>query len=233
MASNTSDQPRFSKETQIGSKIISKPIFKIGEYAKKDWKTSDDSVFSRLTNYIDNEADKEVIQEFMNIYYYLIIRYSKACFKKHDNWQKQKFNYSLANELDCHHKLLCIQRQMSVFRRDFKSVFQKPVFYTPIKIAELLTFIKTEIKTLANVIYKPVSYISPHIIELIDKHKSEPARIYSSKINYEVYNAIMKKDTEPQTNTPTQTTEQPSLFSFAMEPAKMIVMTFKGGNARF
>ena len=48
--------------------IIDPPIFKVGEYAKKDWKTSDDSVYSRLAYHVSNDADKEIIQDFMNMY---------------------------------------------------------------------------------------------------------------------------------------------------------------------
>ena len=48
-----------------------------------------------------------------------------------------------------------------------------------------------------------------------------------------INNKFLMEAEDPTTPPATQTTDQPSLFSFAMEPAKMIVMTFKGGNARF
>lgn len=219
--------------------IIDPPIFKVGEYAKKDWKTSDDSVYSRLAYHVSNDADKEIIQDFMNMYYYLMIRYSKACFKKHEDWQKQKFNYSLANELDCHQKLLSIQRQMSAFRKQFKTAMQTPAFYTPNKIMELLNFIKTEIKTLANTIYQPVSYISQHIMVLIEKHKCEPARMHSSKVNYEVFNVLAKIEADHRPKTPIQSfdhlpSHNPGIQMIPrMEAPKMIMVSFKGGNARF
>ena len=106
------------------------------EFSKRKWKAPNDEVFNKLGELV-SEAEKVRIADFLNLFYYFIICYSKKCFKRFSVWDTSrwnkknqyssltiesiKFNYELANEFNSHGRLLEIQKRMNQYRQEFIS----------------------------------------------------------------------------------------------------------------
>lgn len=105
------------------------------------WTKLDDTIYNNLAELVSDE-DKEKIADLLNIFYYLIICYSKMCFKKNADWNKEykvfthyknkkkctmgnTFDYDLANDLDSHTILLNIQKQLYAYRKQYYEIKHK------------------------------------------------------------------------------------------------------------
>lgn len=184
--------------------------FKTKDFAHTDWKLCDDTVFDKLNNYI-NDENKQRLSDFLNMYYYFMICYSRSCFKKNKDWHKLNFNYQMANDLESHAQLLTIQRNMHKYRKLYSTTLTKfKPFWTDAIIAELLEFINNSLKTLANIISQPVSFINIGIQQLIEKYKTIPEKQMSRKFNYDVFATLNLSLDKPSSN--------------------MITITLKGSN---
>jgi hypothetical protein len=124
----------------------------------KRWVPLDDEIFDKLSVLLSNEL-KIKISDFLNLFYYFIICYSKTCFKKNANWYNKRklsnqgilFNYDIANENDCHAKLLAIQSKMYIFRKEYQSKLnRKETYFTENKINEIKDFITPTEKKIEN-----------------------------------------------------------------------------------
>lgn len=110
-------------------------VVKAKELSTNKWTNLDDAVYNNLAELMSND-DKERIADLLNIFYYLIICYSKTCFKKDANWESnyrefthyisQKkykigntFDYALANDLNSHTLLLKMQKQLYAYRKQY------------------------------------------------------------------------------------------------------------------
>ena len=100
-------------------------------------------------------------------------------------------NYTLANELDGHGKLLEIQSELYKFKNQYKQYKGiKNSYFTSERITALITFIDTSLNTLCNVICHPIILICDDIKEKIQKYKVQPTR--NSKLaNYDILDKII------------------------------------------
>lgn len=184
--------------------------FKTKDFANTNWKLCDDSVYNRLYYHI-NDENKERLYDFLNMYYYFMSCYSRTCFKKRNDYRKLNFNYQLANDLEAQTALLTIQRTMHEYRGLYaETIEQLKPFWNNAIIAEIMEFINDSLRTMANIISQPVSYIIIEIRQLINKYKTIPDKIKSKKINYDVYSTLNLSLDESSPN--------------------MITISFKGGN---
>lgn len=179
------------------------------EYSKNKWVHVDDNVFEELCEYI-SETDQIIVADFLNLFYYFIICYSKTCFKKNSNWDtrykfiscknkreilyRQVFDYEKANSLEAQKKLLEIQSSMYKYRNQYKSALEyNIVFFNDEKISEILKFMNKSLNILANIICLPITYMSPDVEMKIKTYKTEDFELpkkKSAKINYEVLEKI-------------------------------------------
>lgn len=194
-----------SKEipTRINSKLASETVF-----STNNWVRANDEVFNKLEEIVD-EKHKVIITDFLNLFYYFIVCYSKKCFKKHANWrssrykstfksltqEEHKFNYELANDNDTHVKLLEIQRRMYHYRKEFKQAAEhSKIYLTSDKQRELITFIQESIDLICTDIQEPVIFISFDIKTKIIKYsadlKTRQKQKKSTKLNYAVLEAL-------------------------------------------
>ncbi len=135
-------------------------IEKIKTYSSNKWTTLDDSIYDNLAELVCTE-DKEKIADLLNIFYYFIICYSKTCFKKDANWNKDykvfthyknkkkysignTFDYDLANDLNSHSILLNMQKQLYAYRKEFSTIKQD----------HNLTHIRADIRKPDGLLYK-------------------------------------------------------------------------------
>lgn len=178
------------------------------DFSRRKWIHPSDEVFNKLGELVDY-AKQVKIADFLNLFYYFIICYSKKCFKKHGIWQPSRykhitneciqFNYDLANETDAHSKILEIQTRMNRYRQEYKAIINRGLIYhTDFKIRELMNFIDESLEAICTDIQEPVKFTSydikckmakytpPHEFEakqdgtLHKKHKK------SQKLNYAV-----------------------------------------------
>ena len=165
-------------------------------YRTSKWKQSDDSVFNILGAKVDSDYQVR-IADFLNLFYYFIICYSKTCFKRNAKWTKYKknlqnglFSYDIANSNNSHKQILDIQSIMYRYRDQFSK--KGDLFFTDDKIKEIKQFIDESLDLLCNDIQEPVQLISSDVIEKIKKYKGEkqerdhkhPKK--STKLNYDV-----------------------------------------------
>jgi hypothetical protein len=176
------------------------------EFSSKKWKPPNDEVFNKLGDMI-KEEEQEMISDFLNLFYYFIICYSKKCFKKHGIWQpsryklsqeEMRFNYELANEYDSHGKLLEIQRRMNIYRQEFKYAADTGKLYlNDDKKRELQLFIEESLELICTDIQEPVIFTSYDIKVKISKYSNDTRDMKehkkskkSPKLNYAVLAAL-------------------------------------------
>ena len=171
------------------------------EFSSNKWKPNNDDVFNKLGEIVQ-EQEQELIADFLNLFYYFIICYSKKCFKKYGLWQSFKttkslshkiikFNYELANENDTHGKLLEIQQRMNQYRQEYKNNLDNySLYYTNDKKREMVLFIEESLNLICTDIQEPVILTSYDIKAKIDKYttdiREKQKRKKSSKLNYAV-----------------------------------------------
>lgn len=165
----------------------------------------DDSVFNDLADHV-NEDDKIKISEFLNLYYYFIICYSKTCYKRTANWNDHykyymwhgkrykhfggAFNYDLANETQSHGILLKIQHDMFELRKSYDiDENARYKYWTNTMITFVMGFINQSLYDLCNVIADPVRIICDDIRIKLLKYKSLKPYRKSSKCDF---NALIK-----------------------------------------
>jgi hypothetical protein len=181
------------------------------ESSQNKWKPPNDEVFNKLGDMIAMDK-KEMIADFLNLFYYFIICYSKKCFKKDGIWQSSKynfnkntyklsshelipFNYKFANENQSHYKILEIQRRMNRYRQEFKySIDNKKIFLTDEKTREILLFIEESLEIICTDIQEPVILISYDIKAKISKYteylQKRKKSKKSTKLNYAALEAL-------------------------------------------
>lgn len=178
------------------------------EFSTKKWAPPSDEVFNELGEHA-NEKDKEMISDFLNLFYYFIVCYSKKCFKKNAIWQSSrkksnytslsheeiKFNYELANENESHCKLLEIQRHMHRYRQEYKySTEHGKLYLTYEKQREIKQFIQESIDMICTDIQEPViltSYdIKTKISKYTEEHTERQKHKKSPRLNYSVLEAL-------------------------------------------
>lgn len=170
-------------------------------FSARKWKHPKDDIFNTLADYVDDE-NKIRIADFLNLFYYFMICYSKTCFKKKADWIHRHslynndtlFRYELANALDSHAKILDIQSRMYIYRNEFKRK-QPNDYLTTDKIKELILFINESLDLLCTDISEPVVLISNDIKQKLSKYQSEYSekkkRKKSTKLNYDVINKLV------------------------------------------
>jgi hypothetical protein len=175
------------------------------EFSCNKWKPNNDEVFNKLGEMVQ-EQEQILIADFLNLFYYFIICYSKKCFKKHGLWQSSrtnkllshkiiKFNYELANENDTHGKLLEIQQRMNQFRQEYKNAVDNcKLYHTNDKKREMVLFIEESINLICTDIQEPVILTSYDIKAKIAKYTKDSSekqkRKKSTKLNYAVLDTL-------------------------------------------
>jgi hypothetical protein len=172
------------------------------EFSRKKWTHPNDEVFNKLGDMIKEER-QDMIADFLNLFYYFIICYSKKCFKKHGDWQTSKyklskeelhFNYKLANEYDSHSKLLEIQQRMNQYRKDYKYAEDNGKLYlNDDRKREIILFIEESLAIICTDVQEPVIFTSYDIKSKIAKYsndirdmKERKKHKKSPKLNYAV-----------------------------------------------
>lgn len=201
----------MSEERQIRALTYSNLVSEIQSSSKK-WKSPNDDVFNKLGEIV-SEDEQEKIADFLNLFYYFIICYSKKCFKKNGLWQTSKwkangicktlsrediqFDYDLANENDSHSKILEIQRRMNAYRQEYKYAKDHDKLYLNDdndKKREILLFIDESLEMICTDIQEPVIMTSYDIKAKVAKYTNEikQRKKYkkSPKLNYAVLEAL-------------------------------------------
>ncbi len=148
---------------------------------------------SKLTAYQIQQVD-----DFKDIFYYLIINYSKSCYKYGSNWKQKKktwnkkfipnFDFEGANFTTSHDDLLEIQKQMITYRNNYnKFLAPKNNMFTKEFVTTFVNFINESLHIFYISVITPIKYINPNIMEKLKYHNNiyikKPKK--SNKINYE------------------------------------------------
>jgi len=169
------------------------------------WIYPDDTVFNDLAEHV-NEEDKLKISEFLNLYYYFIICYSKTCYKRTANWHdnyryyisngkrykhfNSSFNYDLSNETQSHKVILKIQSDMIKLRKmyDIDDILRCKFWYSTM-ITFIMEFVNQSLYDLCNVISDPVRLVCNDIKTKMEKYKT--LKPYKKSNKYDI-NALIK-----------------------------------------
>ncbi len=160
--------------------------------------THDNSIFEDI-KYKLTPYQKEQLDDFIDIFYYLIINYSKNCYKynpdlvmKTNSWSAKKFipnfDYSGANKHSSHSDLLEIQKQMFEYRKQYKKYPEpKQNIFTKDFTDQIINFINESLHIFYVSVINPIRYINPNIMTKLKYHNEKylgtPKK--SDKINYE------------------------------------------------
>ena len=165
--------------------------------------THDNSIFEDI-KYKLNDYQKQQLEDFLDIFYYLIINYSKNCYKYNATWEPKSktwnkkfipnFDYDGANKCNSHNDLLKIQRQMFIYRDDYrKYLTPKNNIFTIEFINKFTNFINESLHIFYVSVIEPLKYINPNILTKLQYHneiyKSIPKK--SNKINYNVLEELI------------------------------------------
>lgn len=167
----------------------------------------DDSVFYEMMHHMDN-SQKTKTDDFLNIFYYLIVCYSKSCFKRKANWRNHNtkwhvnipsvFDYDMANDSQSHGTLLDIQKRMFRYRAEYTFFKEhKTQYFTKELIDEFITFVNDSLKKFDNVIIKPIRLLSPVIATLLNNYCGVGGEFSttvkkSKLINYDALNKVLE-----------------------------------------
>lgn len=178
------------------------------EYSSNKWKPNNDDVFNKLGELV-KEQEQNKLADFLNLFYYFIICYSKKCFKKNGLWQSArtnkilshnviKFNYELANENDAHGKILKIQKSMNQYRQEYITALDNcTLYYTNDKKREMILFIEESINLICTDIQEPVIFtsydikikIAKYTTDLLETQKRKKTK-KSLKLNYAILDTL-------------------------------------------
>jgi hypothetical protein len=174
-------------------------------YSANKWKFPKDEIFDKLGALVPDSQIK--IADFLNLFYYFIICYSKTCFKKNGNWNSPRwkhrynwhtinnsvlFRYDLANQIESHQQLLDIQNRMYQYRQEYENVIygkrkynyssvNTNAYFTNAKRTEILEFVDESIGKLCTDIKEPVVLVSQDIKEKIAKYVHQYKNANSNK----------------------------------------------------
>ena len=197
-----SSSPASPASTEIRSKTYSN-LSSFCEFSSNKWMPPNDDVFNKLAEML-SEKEQEMISDFLNLFYYFIVCYSKKCFKKNGIWQHSrhklsqeaiKFNYELANENESHNKILDIQRRMYKYRQEFKyAIDNKKAYFIDDKTREIELFIRESLDIICSDIQEPVIFTSYDIKTKVAKYttnlKERNKHKKSQNLNYTVLEAL-------------------------------------------
>lgn len=172
------------------------------------WSKLDDTIYTNLAELVSDE-DKQKIADLLNIFYYVIICYSKMCFKKNADWRKEynvythyknkkkytmgnTFDYDLANYLNSHTILLNIQKQLCVYRKQYYEIKHT---YNPDndKHESLCKYVNTKYFT-DNKKQEIIDFINESLYDII-KYITPPVTLISTDIKAKIdkYKTIKSK----------------------------------------
>lgn len=146
------------------------------------------------------------VDDFKNIFYYLIINYSKNCYKYGSNWiSKSKtwnkkfipnFDFEGANCTSSHDDLLRIQKQMFKYRNDYKKLPEpKNIIFTKEFVDTFVNFVNESLHIFYTSVINPLNYVNPKIMEKLKHYNNIYNQVpkKSNKINYNVLEELIKK----------------------------------------
>jgi hypothetical protein len=86
-------------------------------------------VLRDMSNFLDTKEEKELNDDLITIFNFVIVLYSRNVFKYNNKWERIKiiydFDYDYINEHKTVSKLLHMQHELTEFARLFKSTKQK------------------------------------------------------------------------------------------------------------
>lgn len=150
-------------------------------------------VFLEMCSILGLEEKREAVQDFIRLFNYIIVCYARNYYNKNANWTDpyaksfNTFDYQRAHENGSGDKLLEIQSE--VFR--FKNIFISKKSKTGLR-EEFSKFIDTSLYELSTNVIEPVKYTCSEIRMLTEKYMERPYIFRSTKMDYLVYEEIMK-----------------------------------------
>ena len=203
--------------------LITKPLFKKTAIVNASSRSSSSSrsrakmsaindLFEKIKDNItfeDKDADKDKdknkdtdqiktkLDDFLRLYHWIIVIYSRWCFKRNSEWNytwehKQCFEYGIANETKSHTMLLEIQSHLIKYKNAYLGCVNTDKYIKENK-DNILEFVNQSIIKIITIIVKPVLIISYEIKEIIKKYESRippPPPKKSKYLNYEVLKTL-------------------------------------------
>ena len=159
-------------------------------------------ILKDISIYFNSQFDKELNEDLLNIFNYVIVMYSRNVFNYHGNWTRieriYKFDFDYINENGVANDLLHMQREYRRYARLFDIIKTKDKKIDPLDIESYRRFINESIKNMITKIIVPMNGRYGHVGDLIKKYdylKNEPKKpIRSNRLNYDALEKMFGRE---------------------------------------
>ncbi len=152
--------------------------------------------------HFNEQTDKEINEDLLTIFNYVIVMYSRNVFNYHGNWKKIEkiydFDFDYINEEGVAKDLLNIQREYRRYARLFDNSKIKNIKINLNDIESYRKFINQSIKLMITKIITPMNGKYNSITHLIKKYEhlhNEPKKhVRSNKLNYDALEKMLGRE---------------------------------------
>ncbi len=159
------------------------------------------AILTNISTYFEDGAEKEMNEDLLKIFNYVIVMYARNVFRYNGNWKRVEriydFDYEYINEHGVSNDLLHIQRE---YRR-FGNLFDITKNNTKISqrdVESYREFIKDSMKIMITKIVVPMNEKYGCVRPLIKKYEylkiEEKKRIRSNKLNYDALEKMFGRE---------------------------------------
>ena len=167
------------------------------------------TILTNINNYFEDNSDKEINEDLLKIFNYVIVTYSRNIFRYNGNWKKVEriydFDYDYIHENDVSRDLLHMQKEYRRYAKlfDNSKINSKINSKNNSKITErdvesYRQFINDSIKIMITKIVIPMNEKYGCVRHLIKKYeylKIEPKKpIRSNKLNYDAIEQLFGRE---------------------------------------
>jgi hypothetical protein len=159
-------------------------------------------ILKNISIHFNKQFDKELNEDLLTMFNYVIVMYSRNVFNYYANWKKieriYKFDFDYINEHGVAKDLLHMQSEYRRYGRLFDNTKMKNNKINPLDVENYKKFINDSIKIMITKIIVPMNGKYNSIINLIKKYdylKYEPKKqIRSNKLNYDAIEKMFGKE---------------------------------------
>jgi hypothetical protein len=159
------------------------------------------AILTNINSYIEDGVEKEINEDLLKIFNYVIVMYARNVFRYNGNWKRVEriydFDYEYINEHDVSNDLLHMQRE---YRR-FANLFDTTKNNSKINLRDVENyrqFINNSIKIMITKIIVPMNDKYGCVRPLIKKYeylKIEAKKpIRSNKLNYDAIEQLFGRE---------------------------------------
>jgi hypothetical protein len=159
------------------------------------------AILTNINSYLKDDAEKEMNEDLLKIFNYVIVMYARNVFRYNSNWKRVEriydFDYEYINEHGVSNDLLHIQREYRRFGNLFDSTknFSK---ISQLDVENYRQFINDSMKIMITKIVVPMNEKYGCVRSLIKKYEylkiETKKRVRTDKLNYDALEKMFGRE---------------------------------------